>query len=68
MHAQLLYMPNGQYGKYKAVAQPRLGIPRDPALYLVVRYILLTAMTEQAAAVPRPHYGHYSGTRTSNLI
>ena len=68
MHAQLLYMPKGQYGQHKTVAQPRLGIPRDPALYLVVRYIFLTATTEQAVAVRQQHYGYYSGTRVSNLI
>ena len=68
MHAQLLYMPNGQYGQYKAVSQPGLGIPRDPALYLVVCDTILTATTEQAIAVRQQHYGYYSGTRVSNLI
>ena len=68
MHAQLLYMPNGQYGQYKTVAQPRLGIPRDPALYLVVRYIFLTATTEQAVAVRQKHYRVHSGTNCSAAL
>ena len=31
-HAHSLYMPNGQYGQYKSVAQPGLAILRDRAL------------------------------------